>query len=71
MPTPMPMADGLTGAETPMPGPIGAPPYFGDEVEVGIAPGGVSMPSVELSAAIGRALLIMERRVLVLLSGLL
>ena len=51
--------------------PIGAPLVLTDVVEVGIAPYGVSMPSVELSAAIGRALLIMERRVLVLLSGLL
>ena len=38
MPTPMPMADGLTGAEAPMLPPIGAPLVFTDDVEVGIAP---------------------------------
>ncbi len=66
----MPTEDALTGFVLPMPPPTGAPPSFMVAVDEGTAPKLVeSPPSVELSAAIGRAILIMESRVLVLLSG--
>ena len=60
----MPAAEALTGEELPIPPPMGESLLVLEEEGEGELPTAVaSPPSVELSAAMGRAGLIMERRV--------
>ena len=66
----MPTEDALTCSELPMSPPIGAPAFFAEVVSGGILPKGVVAPSVPLLPVMGIALLIMESRKVVLLSGL-
>ncbi len=68
-PTPIPTDEARTGFELPIPPPTGAPPSFMVAVDEGEAPDTLEPPSVRLSAAMGSEMLIIDSRVLVLLSG--